>query len=160
MSQDQSSYQKGIENLLKKHEEEFENIIADYILKVNNKYYSNTFPSTQICKILLEKLEKKHSKFSIFHKIVRKILNKWVDKDICKIVSEKKEHQVKTIVKFDNEGFIQLKQKIIDLSIKTIEEGLNKQLISVDTLKKREDILQNIEYEIKDLFFTIESDEE
>ena len=38
----ESSYQKGIENLLEKHEEEFEDIIAKYILEVQNKYYSNT----------------------------------------------------------------------------------------------------------------------
>ena len=155
-----SSYQKGITNLLEKHEEEFENIIAEYILEVHNKYYSNTFPSTQICKILINKLDKKHSKFSIFHKIVRKILDKWVDDDICEIVSQRKGHQLKTVVKFDDEGFKRLKQTIIEFSIKTIEEGIKDQSISVDSLKKREDILQDLEYDIQDLFSTLESEED
>jgi hypothetical protein len=156
----QSSYQKGIANLLEKHEQEFENIIAEYILEVHHKYYSNTFPSTQICKILINKLEKKQSKFSIFHKIVRKILNNWVDMDICQIVSQRKGHQLKTVVKFDDVGFRQLKQKIIDFSIKTIEDGLINQMFSVDSLKKREDFLKDLEYEIKDLFSTFESEDD
>ena len=155
-----SSYQKGITNLLEKHEEEFENIIAEYILEVHNKYYSNTFPSTQICKILINKLDKKQSKFSIFHKIVRKILDSWVDKDICKIVTQRKGHQLKTVVKFDEEGLTRLKQTIIDFSIKTIEDGIKNQILSIDSLKKREDILQDIQYDIQDLFSTLESEEE
>jgi len=155
-----SSYQKGIANLLEKHEQEFENIIAEYILEVHNKYYSNTFPSTQICKILIDKLDKKQSKFSIFHKIVRKILDSWVDKDICKIVSKRKGHQLKTVVKFDKEGLRRLKHTIIDFSIKTIEEGMKKQILSVDSLKKREQILQDLEYEIQDLFSTLEAEDE
>ncbi|MHA1272736.1 MAG: hypothetical protein ACTSQP_13690 [Promethearchaeota archaeon] len=156
----ESSYQKGIANLMEKHEEEFENIIAEYILEVRNKYYSNTFPSTQICKILLDKLDKKKSKFSIFHKIVRKILENWVDKDICKIVSDRKGHVVKTVVKFDDIGFQKLKQKIIDFSIKKIEEGIDKDLELKESLKSREKILEEIEYDIKDLFSTLESEEE
>ncbi|MGQ4872613.1 MAG: hypothetical protein ACP6IY_00910 [Promethearchaeia archaeon] len=156
----ESSYQKGIANLMEKHEEEFENIIAEYILEVRNKYYSNTFPSTQICKILLDKLDKKKSKFSIFHKIVRKILENWVDKDICKIVSDRKGHVVKTVVKFDDIGFQKLKQKIIDFSIKKIEEGIDKDLELRESLKTREKILEEIEYDIKDLFTTLESEEE
>ncbi|MHA1756273.1 MAG: hypothetical protein ACTSVV_05850 [Promethearchaeota archaeon] len=156
----ESSYQKGIANLMEKHEEEFENIIAEYILEVRNKYYSNTFPSTQICKILLDKLDKKKSKFSIFHKIVRKILENWVDKDICEIVSDRKGHVVKTVVKFDEIGFQKLKQKIIDFSIKKIEEGIDKDLELKESLKSREKILEEIEYDIKDLFSTLESEEE
>lgn len=158
--QNQSSYQKGIANLLAKHEQEFENIIAEYILEVHNKYYSNTFPSTQICKILINKLDKKQSKFSIFHKIVRKILDRWVDNDICKIVSQRKGHQLKTVVKFDEDGFRRLKQTIIDFSIKTIEEGIQNQVLSIDSLKKREDILQDLEYDIQDLFSTLESEDD
>jgi hypothetical protein len=57
-----SSYQKGIENLLDQNREEFENIIAEYIIGVHNKYFSNMFPSTQICKVLLDRLDKKKSK--------------------------------------------------------------------------------------------------
>lgn len=154
-----SSYQKGIKNLLEKHEEDFEQIIAEYILEVHNKYYSNTFPSTQICKILIDKLEKQATKFSIFHKIVRNILNKWKDKDICEIVSQKKGHSIKTIVKFDDEGINRLKQKLIELSIKKIEDGITNNIISIDTLKTRERILEDIELEIKDIFQTFENGE-
>ena len=117
MDKTESSYQKGIANLLEKHQEEFENIIAEYILEVHNKYYSNTFPSTQICKILLNKINKSQSKFSIFHKVVRKILKGWENRDICRIISQRKGHSLKTVVKFDDTGFQQLKQKIIDFSI-------------------------------------------
>lgn len=160
MSKELSSYQKGIKNLLEAHEEEFEQIIAEYIIEVNNKYYSNTFPSTQICKILIDKLEKKRSKFSIFHKIVRKILNNWVDKDFCEVVTKKKGTTVKTIVKFEDLGLNRLKQKIIDFSIKTIEEGMTKDVISVDTLKTRERILEDLEYDIKEVLSTFEMEEE
>ena len=158
MGKNLSSYQKGIKNLLEKKGESFEQIIAEYILGVHSKYYSNTFPSTQICKVLIDKLEKKRSKFSIFHKIVRNILQKWMDKDICEIVSQKKGHAVKTVVKFDDEGLNQLKQKIIDFSIKKIEEGMTSNKIPV--FKDREKILEDIEYEIKDIFSTLELDEE
>jgi len=160
MGDELSSYQKGIKNLLERHEEDFESIIAEYILEVHNKYYSNTFPSTQICKILIDKMEKKKSKFSIFHKIVRKILNKWVDKDLCEIISEKSGHSIKTIVKFEEEGLKRLKQKIIEFSIKKIEEGIKNNIISVETLKTRKRILEDLEYEIQDLFSTIEVDDE
>ncbi|MHA1293941.1 MAG: hypothetical protein ACTSQJ_14895 [Promethearchaeota archaeon] len=157
----ESSYQKGIANLLEKYESNFENIIAEYVLEVHNKYYSNTFPSTQICKILIDKLEKNQSKFSIFHKIVRNILNNWVDKDMCEIVSQRTgKHNLKTVVRFDEEGFKRLKQKIIDFSIKKIEDGIKNQIISIDSLKTREKIIEDIEYDIKDVFFTLESDEE
>ena len=159
MDKEQSSYQKGIQNLLQKHEEEFENIIAEYIIEVHNKYYSNTFPSTQICKILIDKLEKKHTKFSIFHKVVRKILKNWVDKDLCQVVSKRKGHSVKTVVKFEKDGIHRLKQKIIDFSIKAINEGISKtSTLSWDSLKTREKILEDLEFDIKDLFNTLEED--
>ncbi len=164
MDKSESSYQKGINNLLEKHREAFENIIAEYVLEVNNKYFSNQFPSTQICKILLKKLEKSQSKFSIFHKIVRKILKGWVNKDICKIVSKKSGHGVKTVVKFDENGFQRLKQKIIEFSIKKIEEGIEteskKEETQPESLKSRKQILDNIEMEIKDVFNALESEEE
>ena len=53
-----------------------------------------------------------------------------------------------------------LKQTIIDFSIKTIEDGIKNQILSIDSLKKREDILQDIQYDIQDLFSTLESEEE
>ena len=156
----QSSYQKGIANLLEKHQEEFENIIAEYILEVHNKYYSNTFPSTQICKILLNKINKSQTKFSIFHKVVRNILKGWENRDICKVISQRKSHSLKTVVKFDKTGFQQLKQKIIDFSIKTVKDGIQDKDFSVDSLKTRDKILEDFEYEIQDLFSILENDEE
>jgi len=160
MNKTQSSYQKGIANLLEKHQEEFENIIAEYILEVHNKYYSNTFPSTQICKILLNKINKSQTKFSIFHKVVRKILKGWENRDICKVISQRKGHSLKTVVKFDDIGFQQLKQKIIDFSIKTVKDGLQETELSVDSLKTRDKILEDFEYEIQDLFSIFENEEE
>lgn len=160
MDKTQSSYQKGITNLLEKHQDEFENIIAEYILEVHNKYYSNTFPSTQICKILISKIKKSQSKFSIFHKIVRKILKGWVNRDICKVISQRKGHSLKTVVKFDDTGFQQLKQKIIDFSIKTVKDGIQDNELSIDSLKTREKILEDFEYEIQDLFSILEAEEE
>jgi len=159
MGNEESSYQKGIQNLLDKYEEDFENVIAEYILEVHHKYYSNTFPSTQICKILIDKLEKKKTKFSIFHKVVRNILKNWVDKDLCEVVSQRRGNTVKTVVKFEDEGFQVLKQKIIDFSIKKIEEGITEGLESDESLKTREKILEDIEYDLKDLFNTLEMEE-
>ena len=160
MDKSQSSYQKGIANLLEKHQEEFENIIAEYILEVHHKYYSNTFPSTQICKILLNKINKNQSKFSIFHKVVRKILKGWENRDICKVISQRKGHSLKTVVKFNDTGFQQLKKKIIDFSIKTVKEGLQETELSVASLKTRDKILEDFEYEIQDLFSILENEEE
>jgi len=160
MKKNQSSYEKGISNLLEKHRKEFENIIAEYILEIHNKYYSNTFPSTQICKILIDKINKQQSKFSIFHKVVRKILKGWVDKDICKIVSQKKEHSLKTVVKFDETGIQRLKKKIIDFSINTIKDGIQDQILFVDSLKTRNKILEDFEFDIQDFFSIVESEED
>lgn len=160
LSDDLSSYQKGIQNLFEKYREQFETIISEYILEVHNKYYSNMFPSTQICKILIDKLDKKRSKFSIFHKIVRKILKNWVNTDICEVVSKSKGHSVKTVVKFDDQGFKMLKQKIIDFSIKKIQEDLEIEVEAVDSLKSRDKIIEDLEYDIKDLFNTFELDDE
>ena len=159
MGNEESSYQKGIQNLLDKYEEDFENVIAEYILEVHHKYYSNTFPSTQICKILIDKLEKKKTKFYIFSKVVRNILKNWVDKDLCEVVSQRRGNTVKTVVKFEDEGFQVLKQKIIDFSIKKIEEGITEGLESDESLKTREKILEDIEYDLKDLFNTLEMEE-
>lgn len=157
-----SSYQKGIENLLDHNREEFENIIAEYIIGVHNKYFSNMFPSTQICKVLLDRLDKKKSKFSIFHKIVREILNNWKNKDLCEIVSQKKRHSIKTVVKFGDEGLNHLKQKVLDFSIKKIEDEIEIRHTEEEekVLKTREKIIEDMEYKIRDLFLTLEHEED
>ncbi|MGV9202620.1 MAG: hypothetical protein ACOC44_01190 [Promethearchaeia archaeon] len=162
MNDELSSYQKGIENLLEDNREEFENIIAEYILGVHNKYFSNMFPSTQICKVLLDRLDKKKSKFSIFHKIVREILQNWKNKDLCEIVSQKKRHSIKTVVKFGDEGLNQLKQKVLDFNIKKIEKEIEikDKKEEEQILKTREKIIEDMEYNIRDIFLTLEQDEE
>ncbi|MGV9171547.1 MAG: hypothetical protein ACOC35_03115 [Promethearchaeia archaeon] len=162
MNDELSSYQKGIENLLEDNREEFENIIAEYILGVHNKYFSNMFPSTQICKVLLDRLDKKKSKFSIFHKIVREILQNWKNKDLCEIVSQKKRHSIKTVVKFGVEGLNQLKQKVLDFNIKKIEKEIEikDKKEEEQILKTREKIIEDMEYNIRDIFLTLEQDEE
>ncbi|MFO8019410.1 MAG: hypothetical protein R6U96_12310 [Promethearchaeia archaeon] len=162
MNDELSSYQKGIKNLLEENREDFENIIAEYILGVHNKYFSNMFPSTQICKILLDRLDKKKSKFSIFHKVVREILQSWKDKDLCEIVSQKKRHSIKTVVKFGDEGLNQLKQKVLDFSIKKIQEGIEIKGTNEEgkILKTREKLIEDMEYNIKDIFLTLETEDE
>jgi len=87
-------------------------------------------------------------------------LKNWVDKDICEVISQRKGHSLKTVVKFDDLGFLQLKKKIIDLSIKTVEEGIKDIEFSRDSLKTREKILEDFEFEIRDVFLILESEEE
>jgi len=152
-----SSYNKGIQNLLK-NEELFDEIICEYVVRVNAKYYSTIFPSSQIAKIIMDKMDKEKTKFPIIHKVVREILNKWVDRDICKFVSEKRKHKIKTVVEFDQEGLNKLKRKILDFSIDKINEGIKDLEIEVDSLKTRGDIFKEMELEIQDFFNFMEEE--
>jgi hypothetical protein len=83
-----------------------------------------------------------------------------VDTDLCEIVSQRKGHNIKTVVKFGDDGLQILKQKLIDFSIKKIEDGISTHELETDTLKKREKIIEDLEYEIKDLFIMLEEEDD
>lgn len=136
----------------------FEEIICEYVVRVNAKYYSTIFPSNQIAKIIMDKMDKKKTKFPIIHKVVREILNKWVNKDMCKYVSEKQIHKIKAVVEFDEKGLQRLKRKILDYSIDKIQSGLKDQDVPADSLKTRDAIIKEMELEIQDFFNVIEED--
>lgn len=118
-----SSYEKGIQKLLE-NSDGFEWIIANYLIETYNKFKSTVFPTTQIAKVLMNKLNKKKSQFAIIHKIVRELMMKYEKEEICTKIEIKRNMEskrTKTIYKFSEEGFKVLKSKIIGFNIKNIE---------------------------------------
>jgi hypothetical protein len=88
-------------------------------------------------------------------------LNNWKNKDLCEIVSQKKRHSIKTVVKFGDEGLNHLKQKVLDFSIKKIEDEIEISHTEEEkVLKTREKIIEDMEYKIQDLFLTLEQEDD
>lgn len=154
-----SSYSRGIENLLK-NSRKFENIMMEYIIRTNSRYFSNVFPSTQLAKVVLDKLDEKKTKFPIIHKIIREILKQWEKNNLCIHVTttkySKSRTKTKEVYRFHQGGLNELKKEIISASIERIEEGMDKTEIPTDSLKTREDILEGFQTEIEDFFRAIE----
>ncbi|MFX0103718.1 MAG: hypothetical protein ACFFCS_29420 [Candidatus Hodarchaeota archaeon] len=144
-----SSYEKGINNLLN-NTEMFEALIWAYVLRVNSNFYSKEFPSTQIAKIILSKLDIRKSKFPIFHKVIRIILNRWQDKGICTLVSNSStstSRKTKEIYRFNEDGINKMKAKFIDKCIEDIEKN--------GTLEKDSQVLRTRDKIIEDLYFQL-----
>ena len=120
----ESSYNKGIKRKLEKQKDVLEYLIIEYILRVNSRYRSQEFPSTQVAKILLKQLGNRDS-FATTHRLVRDILREWDEKrGWCqKIAVTKYGHcrKTKTVYRFSEEGLQALKQRLIDFRIDEIE---------------------------------------
>lgn len=163
MSDDRiSSYQKGINRLLE-NKAEFEKLIIEYLLFVNSKYRSNMFPTPQIAKILLEKLNMKKTQFPIIHKIVRTILEEWTKHGWCEYVSTTKSgrnRRTKFIYKFNPENMQFLKGRFISSSITEIEHDIvgDGQKAHADTMMTRDAILDDWVNKVHDLIDEIDAE--
>ncbi|MCP4763904.1 MAG: hypothetical protein GY870_19185 [archaeon] len=122
-----SSYEKGIIKLLQKREG-FEWVISSYIVDTNTKFRSNVFPSTQIAKILLDKLGKKKTQFAVFHKIVREIFKIWNKEELCEYISKgTSSKKTKEIYKITDYGLTAIKAKIIGFNIQNIKGSISEE---------------------------------
>ncbi|MHA1716486.1 MAG: hypothetical protein ACTSXP_12655 [Promethearchaeota archaeon] len=147
-----SSYEKGINNILN-DVEKFEALIWEYVLRVNSNFYSKEFPSTQITKIILNKLNLEKTKFPIFHKVIRIILSSWQDKGICKLISRSRTSntkRTKEIYRFNEEGLEKIRAKFINNCIEEIKSNELDNL-DIEVLKKREQIIEDLNYKLNDL---------
>ncbi|MHA1338730.1 MAG: hypothetical protein ACTSRZ_19620 [Promethearchaeota archaeon] len=141
-----SSYEKGVKRLLE-NSDLFEWIIANYIIDTYNKFKSNVFPTTQIAKILLDKLNRKKTQYGIIHKVVREIFKIYEKEDICKKIKEGRrsaEKKTKIIYRITDYGIKILKSKLIGFNIKSIE-GTLKEDIPIPTKTREEYLLEYIE---------------
>lgn len=158
-----SSYQKGI-NRLFEHREKFERVIIEYILFVNSTYGSNMFPTPQIAKIMVDKLQFKKTQFPIIHKIVREILNEWEKNGWVEYVTTTKSgrnRRTKFIYRFTPENLELLKGRYIGTSIRDIEtDRPHDDAPLKDTLKTRERILQQWIDNINEVISDIEPEKE
>nr|MDO8119432.1 hypothetical protein [Candidatus Sigynarchaeota archaeon] len=147
-----SSYQKGINNLL--HDmEKFEALIWAYVLKVNSNFHSREFPSTQIAKIIVDQLGLEKTKFPLFHKVIRVILDLWTRQGICSLVTQPKgasAKKTKEIYRFNEGGIERIKAKFIEKSIDDILQNtdINKEM---QVLKTRERIIEDLKFKLKEL---------
>lgn len=66
-------------------------IIQDYIIEVYQKWNSNVFPSSQLTKVVLARLEKPKSYYRIYHQMIKQILRKWEKQEICSYVETESE---------------------------------------------------------------------
>ncbi|MHA1733865.1 MAG: hypothetical protein ACTSU5_18135 [Promethearchaeota archaeon] len=158
-----SSYSRGIDNLLK-DSEKFEEILAEYIIRTNSHYFSNVFPSTQLAKIVLNKLEERRTKFPIIHRLVREILKKWADSGVCVHVTttkySKSRTKTKEVYKFHGGGLAKLKELIIKSSIQKISAEVEPEKLPSDSLKTREEMIEDLQREFEDFFYLMESESE
>ncbi len=157
-----SSYDKSAEKMLA-YSKEFEDIILEYICRVNAKFYSNVFPSTQLAKIIMNKLQAKKTSFPIIHKIVREILKKWEEKEVCEHVRttkySKSRSKTKEIYKFPDLGLAELKKRLISSSIDLIEKENPAKFCDDNVMKTREEILDGFQREIEEFFDFVEEGE-
>ncbi len=157
-----SSYEKGVEKMLA-YSKEFEDIILEYICRVNAKFYSNVFPSTQLAKIIMNKLQAKKTSFPIIHKIVREILRRWEEKEVCEHVRttkySKSRSKTKEIYKFPDIGLAELKKRLISSSIDLIQKEDPSKFFDDNVMKTREEILDGFQREIDEFFNFVEEGE-
>ncbi|MHA1679696.1 MAG: hypothetical protein ACTSUE_01730 [Promethearchaeota archaeon] len=144
-----SSYQKGINNLLTEMEK-FEALIWTYVLRVNSNFYSKEFPTTQIAKIILTKLNLEKTRFPIFHKVIRIILSNWEKQGVCELLpkgNSSNSKKKKEVYRFKEEGLEKIKAKFIDKCIENIinDDALEKEL---QILKTREKIIDDMSFDL------------
>ncbi|HME52493.1 MAG TPA: hypothetical protein VKM55_09770 [Candidatus Lokiarchaeia archaeon] len=145
-----SSYEKGINNLLNDMEK-YEALIWAYVLRVNSNFHSNEFPTTQITKIIMAKLGLEKTKFSLFHKVIRIILNKWEETGICELVSnsqKKNARKTKEVYRFNDDGLEKIKARFIDKCIEDIIENVDVEK-DLQVLKTRDKIIEDLMFKFK-----------
>ncbi|MBD3350660.1 MAG: hypothetical protein GF364_04150 [Candidatus Lokiarchaeota archaeon] len=149
--QNLSSYEKGIRKLLEKSEG-FEWIIANYVIDTHNKFRSNVFPTTQIAKVVLNKLNKKKTKYAIIHKIVREIFNIYEEDEICERITSRssKSKKTKKIYRITDYGFKVLKSKVIGFNIENIRGNIKQEF--EPSSRSREDYVMDYVQDFIDEF--------
>ena len=143
---EKSSFLKGIDKLLE-NLAIFEREIIDYILSVNKKFHSNTFPTTQLAKIIMSRLKFKQTQYPIIHKVTREIFKRWESQDLCKYISTAKagrNRKTKDIYKFTEEQIAILKGKRIEASIAEISEDSLDSKKDIQQMLSRDEILSRI----------------
>ncbi|MHA1792688.1 MAG: hypothetical protein ACTSVI_08595 [Promethearchaeota archaeon] len=151
MKSELSSYEKGIQNILT-NMEKYEALIWKYILRVNSKFYSKEFPSTQIAKIIVNNLNIEKTKYPIFHKVIRIILDRWQEMGICELISKSRASnakKTKEVYRFKESGLKKIKAKFIDRCINDI---INEDEIEQDinVLRTRDRIINDINFSLTD----------
>ncbi len=147
-----SSYEKGINNLLNDIKK-YEALIWAYVLRVNSNFHSNEFPSTQITKIIMDKLGLEKTKFSLFHKVIRIILNRWEEKGICELVSNARTsstRKTKEIYRFNDDGLEKIKAQFIDKCIEDIVKDVNLEK-DLQVLKTRDRIIEDLTFKLREI---------
>jgi DNA-binding PadR family transcriptional regulator len=147
-----SSYEKGINNLLNDIEK-YEALIWAYVLRVNSNFHSNEFPSTQITKIIMANLGLEKTRFSLFHKVIRIILNRWEEKGICELVSNTRAssaRKTKEIYRFNDDGLEKIKARFIDKCIEDIVKNVDIEK-DLQVLKTREKIIQDLTFKLREI---------
>ncbi len=147
-----SSYEKGINNLLNDIKK-YEALIWTYVLRVNSNFHSNEFPSTQITKIIMDKLNLEKTKFSLFHKVIRIILTRWEEKGICELVSNTRTsstRKTKEIYRFNDDGLEKIKAQFIDKCIEDIVKEVNVEK-DLQVLKTRDKIIEDLTFKLREI---------
>jgi hypothetical protein len=147
-----SSYEKGINNLLNDIKK-YEALIWAYVLRVNSNFHSNEFPSTQITKIIMDKLGLEKTKFSLFHKVIRIILNRWKEKGICELVSNARTsgtRKTKEIYRFNDDGLEKIKAQFIDRCIEDIVKDVDVEK-DLQVLKTRDKIIEDLTFKLREI---------
>ena len=111
---------------MKIDEELINQLILEYITKVNSNWHSNVFTSARLAKIALEQLGDRSTRFPIIHSIVRKTLGNLAEKGFCTYLTTTKLgrcRKTKDVYKFNPSGIKWIKHRIIEESIKEINKG-------------------------------------
>lgn len=152
-----SSYEKGIKKILEKSDG-FEWIIASYLVDTHDKFKSNVFPTTQVAKIVIDKLDKERTKFAVIHRIVREIFKNYEEEGLCEKLERGRSKKTKKIYKFTEYGFKVLKSKIINFNIENIKGTIPAEF-EVNT-RSREDMLMHYLQSMVDQFDDYVMDED
>ncbi|MFX1487112.1 MAG: hypothetical protein ACFFBS_08490 [Promethearchaeota archaeon] len=113
-------------------------IILEYITKINSNWHSNVFTSARLARIALERLDDKRTRFPTVHSVVRKTLKNLAEEGLCTYVTTTKLgrcRKTKDVYRFNSSGIRLVKRRLIEESIKGINRG---QEFSYGILRTRE----------------------
>lgn len=63
-----------------------EDQLLDYINDIYSRWNSNIFPSSSLAKIIVKNLKESQKKYRIYHVIIKKVLDNWSKKGLCKLI--------------------------------------------------------------------------
>ncbi|MHA1754525.1 MAG: hypothetical protein ACTSYR_03300 [Candidatus Odinarchaeia archaeon] len=106
-------------------EDELNEVIIKFILKLNHLYHSHVFTSARIANEIIKVKNIKKTYFPKVHKIVKNILDDWHHKGICSFINKTKlgrSRKTKVIYQFSESGINQLKKELITAALNTIKK--------------------------------------